>query len=215
VLCKRFVAAILVLTFVFMGTLLFAQSVIPILQIYQLKEGETVEATGVVLVAPGALMNKTTWIQDGTAGIMIYGNLPELKIGDAIRVSGKTKIYYGILEILPDKVEIIGKAEVKPVDLNKLFAEEAKKGTLTKQKIGELFNSLLSQLVTVTGQIVDIQGYQFTVKTDYFEILIYLRKEANISTKNLKKGQTISVTGIMYLYKDVFEILPRFQDDIK
>lgn len=184
-LCKRLAAAILILTFVFTGALLFGQSAIPILQIYQLKEGETVEATGVVLVAPGALMNKTTWIQDGTAGIMIYGNLPELKIGDVIRVSGKTKIYYGILEILPDKVEVIGKAEVKPVDLNKLFVEEAKKGTLTKQKIGELFNSLLSQLVTVTGQIVDIQGYQFTVKTDYFEILIYLRKEANISTKNL------------------------------
>lgn len=211
----RFTVVLLVAALVLTGTLLLGQGVIPIRQIYQLKEGETVEATGVVLVAPNALMNKTTWIQDGTAGIMIYGNLPELKIGDVIRVKGKTKIYYGILEILPDKVEVIGKKDVKPVDLNKLFAEEAKKGTLTKQKIGELLNSVMSQLVTVTGQITDIQGYQFTVKTDYFEILIYLRKEANISTKNLKKGQTVNVTGIMYLYKDMFEILPRFQDDIK
>lgn len=212
---KRVSVVLLILTFVLAGTLLFGQGTIPIRQIYHLKEGEVVEATGVVLVAPNALMSKTTWIQDGTAGIMIYGNLPELKIGDVIRVRGKTKLYYGILEILPDKVEVIGKEEVKPVDLNKLFAEEAKKGPLTKQRTGELFNSLMSQLVTVTGQIVDIQGYQFTVKTDYFEILIYLRKEANISTKNLKKGQTVNVTGIMYLYKDIFEILPRFQDDIK
>uniref|UniRef100_A0A7C5U6E2 Nucleotide-binding protein n=1 Tax=Fervidobacterium nodosum TaxID=2424 RepID=A0A7C5U6E2_9BACT len=192
----------------------FAQGIVSLQKVYQLKEGDTVEATGVVLISPNALMNKTTWIQDATAGIMLYGNLPELKIGDVVKVTGKTKLYYGILEILPDKIEVIGKEQVQPVNLNKIFEEEAKKGQITKQKIGELFNNNMSRLVSVSGVISDIQAYQFIVKTDYFDILIYIRKEANISTKELKKGDKVTVNGIMYLYKDTFEILPRFQADI-
>jgi len=125
-------------------------------------------------------------------------------------------LYYGILEILPDKIEVIGKSEVKPVNLNELFKKLAEQndGKVSSQKIGEAFNSVMSMLVTLEGTISSIQGYQFTVKTEYFEILIYLRKEANVSTKDLKVGDKVSVTGIMYLYKDTFEILPRNQQDV-
>ncbi|MFN3692089.1 MAG: nucleotide-binding protein [Fervidobacterium sp.] len=189
--------------------------VVPVCEIYKLPEGTLVEATGVVLVQPNNLMSKTTWIQDQTAGIMLYGNLPSLKIGDVVKVTGKTKLYYGILEILPEKVEVIGTTKVVPVDINKLFEEEAKKGEINDKKVKELLNRVMSQLVVVNGTITDISGYQFTLKTDYFEILIYLRKEANVSTKQLSKGDKVTVMGIMYLYKDTFEILPRFQEDIK
>ncbi|KAF2962248.1 nucleotide-binding protein [Fervidobacterium sp. 2310opik-2] len=207
---------LLVISFFVLLVVSAFSEVIPIAQIYKLKEGETVEATGVVLVEPSALMNKTTWIQDSTAGIMVYGNLPTLKLGDVIKITGKTKLYYGILEILPDKIEVIGKSEVKPVNLNELFNKLAEQngGKVSQQKIGEAFNSVMSMLVTLEGTISSIQGYQFTVKTEYFEILIYLRKEANVSTKDLKVGDKVSVTGIMYLYKDTFEILPRNQQDV-
>jgi len=207
---------LLVISFFVLLVVSAFSEVIPIAQIYKLKEGETVEATGVVLVEPSALMNKTTWIQDSTAGIMVYGNLPTLKLGDVIKITGKTKLYYGILEILPDKIEVIGKSEVKPVNLNELFKKLAEQndGKVSSQKIGEAFNSVMSMLVTLEGTISSIQGYQFTVKTEYFEILIYLRKEANVSTKDLKVGDKVSVTGIMYLYKDTFEILPRNQQDV-
>ncbi|MFN6991307.1 MAG: nucleotide-binding protein [Fervidobacterium sp.] len=203
-----------VLPFLLLVTLLMAD-VVPIFEIYKLPEGTLVEATGVVLVQPNNLMSKTTWIQDQTAGIMLYGNLPSLKIGDVVKVTGKTKLYYGILEILPEKVEVIGTTQVVPVDINKLFEEEAKKGEINDKKVKELLNRVMSQLVVVNGTITDISGYQFTLKTDYFEILIYLRKEANVSTKQLSKGDKVTVMGIMYLYKDTFEILPRFQEDIK
>ncbi len=190
--------------------------VIPIAQIYKLNGSETVEATGVVLVEPNALMNKTTWIQDSSAGIMIYGNLPTFKLGDVIKITGKTKLYYGILEILPDKIEVIGKSEVKPVNLNELFKELAEQndGKISSQKISETFYSVMSMLVTLEGTISSIEKQKFTVTTEYFEILVYLRKEANVSTKDLRKGDKVSVTGIMYLYNGTFEILPRNQQDV-
>ncbi|MGC8902641.1 MAG: nucleotide-binding protein [Fervidobacterium sp.] len=201
---------------VFLSTFSTLAFSVPIKQIYTLKEGETVEATGVVLVEPNTLMSKTSWIQDKDAGIMLYGNLTALKIGDVVKLTGKTKVYNGILEILPDKIEIIGRSEVKPFNLNTIFEEIAKENVsvVSQQKINETLNSLLSTLVVVEGTISDIQNYQFTVKTDYFSILIYLRKEANASTKDLKVGDKVTVTGIMYLYKSTFEILPRNQNDI-
>ncbi|MFN3328320.1 MAG: nucleotide-binding protein, partial [Fervidobacterium pennivorans] len=118
-----------VLPFLLLVTFLMAD-VVNIREIYKLPEGTLVEATGVVLVQPNNLMSKTAWIQDQTAGIMLYGNLPSLKIGDVVKVVGKTKLYYGILEILPEKVEVIGTTQVVPVDINKLFEEEAKKGEI-------------------------------------------------------------------------------------
>ncbi|MGC8821089.1 MAG: nucleotide-binding protein [Fervidobacterium sp.] len=201
---------------VFLSTFSTLAFSVPIKQIYTLKEGETAEATGVVLVEPNTLMSKTSWIQDKDAGIMLYGNLTALKIGDVVKLTGKTKVYNGILEILPDKIEIIGRSEVKPFNLNTIFEEIAKENVsvVSQQKINETLNSLLSTLVVVEGTISDIQNYQFTVKTDYFSILIYLRKEANASTKDLKVGDKVTVTGIMYLYKSTFEILPRNQNDI-
>lgn len=209
---RNFKIACIILVFLFMSIVL--SNVLPIKEIYSVKEGETVTATGVVLVPSNSLISKTTWIQDSTAGIMIYGNLPELKLGDVIKVTGKTKLYYGILEILPDKIEIIGQEEVRSVSLNELFDKASKSTNLTSQKIKDLLNSCMSMLVSVEGTVSDIQSYQFTVKTDYFSILVYIRKEANMSIKSLKVGDKVLVTGIMYLYKDTFEILPRNQKDL-
>jgi len=33
--------------------------------------------------------------------------------------------------------------------------------------------------------------------------------------ETLKVGDKVSVTGVMYLYKDMYEILPRMPEDIK
>lgn len=209
---RNFKIACIILVFMFMSIVL--SNVLPIKEIYSVKEGETVTATGVVLVPSNSLISKTTWIQDSTAGIMIYGNLPELKLGDVIKVTGKTKLYYGILEILPDKIEIIGQEEVRSVSLNELFDKASKSTNLTSQKIKDLLNSCMSMLVSIEGTVSDIQSYQFTVKTDHFSILVYIRKEANMSIKSLKVGDKVLVIGIMYLYKDTFEILPRNQKDL-
>lgn len=209
---KNFKVTCLVLIFLFF-TVTFSQ-VLPIKEIYSLKQGETVTVMGVVLVPSNSLISKTTWIQDSTAGIMIYGNLPELKLGDVVKVTGKTKLYYGILEILPDKIEVIGQEEVKSISLNELFDKASKSTNLTSQKIDDLLNSCMSMLVNVEGTVSDIQKNQFTVKTDYFSILVYIRKEANMSINFLKVGDRVSVTGIMYLYSYMFEILPRNQNDL-
>lgn len=190
---RKFVVALLLL----LSVAFFAAK---IADIYKVKEGETVEATGIVLAPVGVLETLTTYIQDETAGIMLYGNrLPaDLKVGQVIKVVGKTKIYYDILEIIPDKVEIIGTATPTAVEL----------------KDGD-FKKYLSNLVNVVGTVKSVEKYQFTVKTDKFEILIYIRKEVPFNVSTLKVGDKVSVTGVMYLYKGMYEILPRTPEDIK
>ncbi|WP_448377179.1 nucleotide-binding protein [Fervidobacterium sp.] len=192
---KLLITLLLVVSVVF-----FAQNLVKIADIYKLKEGETVEATGIILAPVGVLSSLTTYMQDETAGIMLYGKvLPvDLKIGDVVKVVGKTKVYYGILEIIPDKVEVIGSATPTAVELKDAD-----------------FKKYLSNLVVVTGTVSSVEKYQFKVKTDKLEILVYIRKEVPFKVDTLKVGDRVSVTGIMYLYKDIYEILPRSPQDIK
>ncbi|MGQ9856610.1 MAG: nucleotide-binding protein [Fervidobacterium sp.] len=189
---KFLVALMLVLSVAFFAA--------KIADVYKVKEGETVEATGIVLAPVGVLGTLTTYMQDETAGIMLYGKLlpADLKVGQVIKVVGKTKVYYDILEIIPDKVEIIGTATPTAIEL----------------KDGD-FKKYLSNLVNVVGTVNSVEKYQFTVKTDKFEILVYIRKEVPFSVSTLKVGDKVSVMGVMYLYKGMYEILPRTPEDIK
>lgn len=191
---------LLIVLLVILSTLFFANSLLKIADIYKTKEGTTVEATGIVLAPVGVLGTLTTYMQDETAGIMLYGKvLPaDLKVGDVIKVAGKTKVYYGILEIIPDKVEILGTATPTAVELK-----------------DNKFEKYLSNLVVVVGTVSSVEKFQFRVKTDKFEILVYIRKEVPFKVDTLKVGDKVEVTGIMYLYQGIYEILPRRPEDIK
>ncbi len=191
---------ILVSLLLILSVVFFAQNLVKIADIYKLKGGVTVEATGTVLAPVGVLGSLTTYMQDETAGIMLYGNLlpVDLKVGNVVKVVGKTKVYYGILEIIPDKVEVIGSATPTAVELKDAD-----------------FKKYLSNLVVFTGTVSSVDKYEFKVKTDSFEILVYIRKEVPFKVETLKVGDKVSVTGVMYLYKDTYEILPRMPQDIK
>jgi DNA/RNA endonuclease YhcR with UshA esterase domain len=189
--------ALLVLAVLFMASC-FAD-IISISGVYKAEAGDTVTATGIVLAPVGLLGSMTTYIQDDTAGITLYGrSVPQdLKVGDIIKVTGKTKIYYDIPEVLPDSVEIIGTGKPRAVKIQ-----------------SSNFRDYLSNLVTVDGTVVSAGKYQFTVKAGTLIFTVYIKKGVPVSTAGLNDGESISVTGIMYLYNGMFEILPRFSEDI-
>lgn len=174
------------------------QPAIKIADLYKMPEGAKVTVSGTVLAPVGLLSGSTTYIQDETAAIMLYGrSIPtSLNVGDVVLVSGSTKVYNGILEIIVDSVTVVGKAAVKPVVLE------------------ELSDRYLSNLVTVEGVVESVAKDNFILDTGKFKVKIYIKSATGISLAQISEGKTVKVTGILTLFRNELEIQPRSQDDI-
>ncbi|MBO8161710.1 MAG: DNA-binding protein [Thermosipho sp. (in: Bacteria)] len=162
-------------------------------------EGETYIVKGVV-TAPKDLLGKGSfYIQDEVAGLMIYA--PALtdmvNVGDVVIVTGTSKLWNGIIEIVASNVEKVGEAVPKADVLTSLS------------------KSFLSSLVYVEGVVKEKNKYDFMVDTGEFIIKVYIKKGTNIDISNIKVGTAVKVTGILSIYKGEYEILPRWQNDVE
>lgn len=168
-------------------------------ELYTLPEGTKVTVRGTILAPVGLLSANTTYINDETAGIMLYGrSIPsDLKVGDIVEVSGTTKIYNGILEIVVDNVTKVGVAQVvKPKEVELLDISD------------------LSNLVRISGTIKSVSKDTLILETPKGTVKVYIKSATGIDMSNLKVGQAVQVVGIVSLFKNELELLPRFRDDI-
>ncbi|ANE42327.1 hypothetical protein IM42_01485 [Fervidobacterium sp. SC_NGM5_O18] len=174
------------------------QTTIKIADLYSMPEGSKVTVTGTVLAPVGLLSNSVTYIQDETGAIMLYGkSIPtSLNVGDTVIVSGSTKVYNNVLEIVVDNITVVGKGTVKPVELKLLD------------------KSYVSNLVYVTGTVESIGKDNFIVNTGAFKVKVYIKSATGISLVGISEGKTVKVTGILTLFKDELEIQPLKQADI-
>lgn len=172
---------------------------IKIADLYTMSEGSKVTVTGTVLAPVGLLSNSVTYIQDETGAIMLYGrSIPtSLNVGDIVVVSGSTKVYNNILEIVVDSITVVGKGNVRPVELKSLD------------------KSYLSNLVFVTGTVESVGKDNFIVNAGAFKVKVYIKSATGISLAGISEGKTVRVTGILTLYKDELEIQPLKQADIE
>ncbi|SHH56756.1 DNA-binding protein [Thermosipho atlanticus] len=163
------------------------------------EEGQVYTVKGIVTSPKDLLGSGSFYIQDETSGLMIYApSLTEdLNVGDVVIVTGKSKVWYDIIEIVADKVEVMGNAEPKPDVLTSLS------------------KTFLSSFVWVEGVVKEKNTYDFLVDTGDFVIKIYLKKGTNIDISNIKVGQKVKVQGILSIYNGEYEILPRWQEDIE
>lgn len=169
-----------------------------IADVYVLPLGSHFKIKGIV-TSPRDLLGKgSMYIQDETGGVMVYGySIPEdLQIGEVVVVQGTSKLWYGITEIVADSVEKVGTAQPVVVHLKSLSRDQ------------------LSNLVMVEGRVVGKGQYDFMVDTGTFKIKVYIKKGTNISLSAVKEGAKVRVTGILSLYQNELEILPRMQSDI-
>jgi len=168
-------------------------------ELYDLPEGTKVTVRGTILAPVGLLGANTTYINDETGAIMLYGrSIPsDLTVGDVVEVSGTTKIYNGILEIVVDK---IFKLELSQV---------------VKAKEVELLDiSDLSNLVRVRGTIKSLSKDTLVLQTAKGTIKIYIKSATGIDISKLEVGQNVEVIGIVSLFKNELELLPRFRTDV-
>ncbi len=171
---------------------------VKIANLYTMPEGSKVTTTGIVLAPTGLLSSATTYIQDETGAIMLYGkSIPtNLRPGDLVSVSGTTKVYNGVLEIVVDSITKIGTQQPKAVETKKVEMKH------------------LSNLVKVQGRVKNVSKDTIIIDTGEAEIKIFVKSTTGISLSEIKQGMKLTVTGIVSLYKDELEILPMYQEDI-
>jgi DNA/RNA endonuclease YhcR with UshA esterase domain len=158
---------------------------------------------GQVTAPPGLFGKDTLYMQDATAGIRIYlrsGEIGTLAEGDWVRVTGKVDTYYGEFEIVVSQ----------PSDIVVLRHEAPLKST--RIKTGAVNATNEGHLVQIDGKVTRF-GSVF-VDDGTGEAKVYVRESTGIKMPKLRKGQIVTVIGIVGRYQETWELLPRYASDI-
>jgi len=171
----------------------------------ELTKGTYVQIAGWVTVEPGVLATQKFYIADQQAGVQIYSSkkdFPEITLGDYIQVTGKLSEASG-----EKKVNIKTSEDIVALEVQEIIPDP-----VVLDNIGESHEGML---VTIEGPITEKKGKSFYV--DYGgseEIKVSIKSSTDISNLDLEEGQMVQVTGIVSQSKDVYQILPRYQEDI-
>ncbi len=150
--------------YLFLATLFIASvniyansnSIPTIAEVSTLPEGTETSVSGVVSMVSGG----TFWMEDATGGLMCYTEDHGLIEGDSVVLNGKTKIYYGIIELTDITIEskIAGNMIIPPiVSMADIVADTTK---------------YMSRLVKLDGVCVNYAD-------DYFSPNVYLSDGIN------------------------------------
>jgi len=170
-----------------------------------LEVGSLVKIRGLVAVEPGILGVQIFYIASSSAGIQIYNykkDFPPLKVGDQVEINGelaKTQSEFRIKTKTQADIKITG-------DRVTLAAQALNCGIISEENIG--------QLITVSGEITDKKASTIYLDDGNGEILVYFKQSAGLTTKDLKSGQTLNLTGILSQTSTGLRLLPRYQEDI-
>ncbi len=168
--------------------------------------GTEVTIQGSVTVPTGVFdsSKREFYVQDSTGGIDVYyshGGLPNLQLGDIVKITGTIDMYNGKKEIKPlsvsDVVFVSSGTPVQPLSIEIAGVEDH-----------------LGQLVKVSGTISGLHSGYFYLNGSGSSVKIYIKSDTGISLSNISNGDLVEVTGIADVYRTTKEIMPRFQSDI-
>jgi DNA/RNA endonuclease YhcR with UshA esterase domain len=172
-----------------------------------------VRVKGRVTAPPGVLGARMMYIQDNTSGILIY--LPKdfrdtFILGDRVEVVGNLRTFHEEFEIAVDE-----RSEVKLLEHG-----------IPLPPLPIATTSLLEpyegMLVMLQGQAVDFRG-RTTIWLDDGTgwAKAYIRKTTGIKKPFIKKGDLVTLVGIVSQYSDKdapsrndYRLLPRYQSDL-
>lgn len=158
----------------------------------------TVATVGVVTAVFGG-SNDTVYIQDDTAGIVLYGPNLGVEPGDKVEVKGNLVEYASLLEIAltKDDIKLLEKATVPD-------------GTIVQAS--EINEEKEGMLLTVKGvSIVSVSSGNYTAEDEEGTRFIIRTTNPNL----LSVGETYdAVTGALGAYNNVYQLLPRGLDDV-
>ena len=164
---------------------------------------------GQVTAPPGIFAEKSFYIQDSTAGTLVYlreGDVQpavaSLSEGDRVRVTGQLWDYYGEREI----------RAAGPGDIQRVGEGEALEPTMIKTgEVDEAHEGLLAQIV---GEITGWGRSALYLDDGSGEAKVYIKEATGIERPWVEEGEIYSVIGIVSQHKEDHELLPRYQSDI-
>ena len=211
-------AATVASTFVLVSTVALASrsapGVIHVARARMLPAGTLVTLDGTVTVPSGAFKSGTSdegfALQDRSGGLYVStaANLT-LRAGQRVRVSGRLADSNGQLILVPT-----GAGDVRARGRGASVRAQA----VPTGRIGEATEG---RLVQVQGRITkpvgnDLPyGYRVFFNDGSGEVQAFVYVSTGVDVKGLTPGQCIAVTGFSGQYKDHYEVIPRFQSDIR
>ena len=166
---------------------------------------------GQVTVPPGLLGERVFYLQDSTAGTMVYlsqGECPPLAEGDRVRVTGDLRDYHGEREVVAARPEDIQRLRLG----TPLLPTPIKTG-----QVDEAHEGLLAQIV---GRVVGYGRDRIELDDGSGPALVYIKKTSGIEKPWVEKGQPMAVVGVVSQYAQSapyeggYRLLPRYQWDI-
>jgi uncharacterized repeat protein (TIGR01451 family) len=190
---------------------------IPIATARSLK-GKTATIEGIATMYTDGFYAGTTatkfYAEDESGGIQVYcpggKDLVQVDVGDRVRVTGLIDVYRDSMEIIPgtypDDVEVLERGGPGP---------EPVPATLQEATSDE---SLLGRLIEVEGTATRNEEFTYSYEVDLMDdeghaLLVYVEKDAGLTTEPLDIGSQYHITGISELYDGTWQIKPRLQTD--
>ncbi len=158
---------------------------------------------GSVSALPGMISTQTFYIMSDEHGFEVYSyykDFPRLNLGDFVEING---------EINMDKrrIKIKDKNDVIILEHNKFFP------VLSLEDM-DFASEALNSLISVQGEVLEKQSGKLVINNGFDDFWVYFRKNTKNVLKNIKKGDDVEIVGILKNSKNVFEIIPRFEEDV-
>ncbi|RFU68336.1 endonuclease [Peribacillus saganii] len=166
-----------------------------IAEVRELPVGHSALTSGIVT----AVFGNTVYIQDDTAGIVLYGSNLNVAPGDRVQASGKIADYNSLLEleVQASNVTVIEKAEVPAAqELTAADLQENKEATLVTVK-----KVTVESLAGGNYTAKDANGTSFQIRP----------QDASLLSVDTSYD---SITGVLGAYKSVYQLIPRDASDI-
>jgi DNA/RNA endonuclease YhcR with UshA esterase domain len=173
-------------------------------KVKEFEAGDNIRVSGIVAVLPNILGSQFFYIV-GSPGLQIYNykkDFPELAVGDYITVVGELSVVSGEYRLKTKSAADIKIKEKRAVP--QPLALECEKVT----------EDITGQLITITGEIVEVKGSSIYLDDGTNEALVYVKNNTGINMAQFKAGKFMNVTGIVNRTTSGARILPRSPADI-
>jgi len=177
----------------------------PIARAYDLPLDTRMTLDGSVTVMPGAFGARSIYLQDASAGILVYlrrGRCPALVEGDWVEVTGYVKDFHGQRELIAPS----GKWLVRLRSGEPIAPQFIRTGLVTDRQMG--------RLLWVAGRVISVSKYRFTLDDGSGPTLVEHPYRVPWQLPALQPGMTVSVIGVVARHDNTLHLLPRSQKDI-
>ncbi|MBS4174477.1 DUF5689 domain-containing protein [Bacillus sp. FJAT-49736] len=170
--------------------------------------GSVVTVEGVVTSTPGVFGGNGFYLQDETAGIYVFVNNGNYKLGDTVKITAPLSVFNSELELSdPLAIEKTGTSDLpKPITVSQL--SEQNQGQLVQLENVEIQN------LTALNKAFEfdaIKGEKVTrVRVDERTGLTYTQ-----FSSQYHNGDVVNISGISSIFKDIYQLKPLSINDFE